>query len=148
MDHVEVLQELRIVLDWINRLPVPTGGAAAQGIRLADAIAALSANPEGEALGYQQIFNAIAAATKAHGYAAPYAKNGVAVEVSVKAFLAEIGGPIYTHPPRSHGVVVDEAMVDRFCEVYSETVPEDCLGIVRRRAIRAALVAALGEWES
>lgn len=37
---------------------------------------------------------------------------------------------------------VDEAVVDRFCEAYSKVVPEDCLGLVRRKAIKDGLRAA------
>ncbi len=45
----------------------------------------------GEAVGYNALFNAIAAATKPQ-------VHGVAVEISVSAFTQAIG-PLYTTPP-------------------------------------------------
>jgi hypothetical protein len=39
-------------------------------------------------------------------------------------------------------VAVDEAMVDRACDAYVQ-IADDCMGLVRRKAMRAALTAAL-----
>lgn len=130
MDHVEVLRELQVVLDWINRLPIPTRGATAQGIRLADAITALSAKPEGEAVAWRIDYSN---GTRAALFEAP-------ADAMFKACGAKIT-PLYTHPPRSHGVVVDEAMKRRAWIAYSGSMDDFDANEAR---IEAALVAALG----
>ena len=39
------------------------------------------------------------------------------------------------------GKPIDEAALDRACEAYAE-IADDCMGLVRRRAMREALIAA------
>ena len=47
--------------------------------------------------------------------------------------------PLYA---AQQSAAVDEAMVDRACDAYVQ-IADDCMGLVRRKAMRAALTAAL-----
>lgn len=151
MDHVEVLRQ--VLTRWRERATDNRKKAFRSehdvtksdtlddcADELQDAIAALSAKPEGEAV-YQK-----------RGRKIGSDEWGRWTNCDEDSYQLITGRPrigsfefevrvLYTHPPRSHGVVVDEALVDKAGRAFGKAngLSWD------EQSIRATLVAALGE---
>ncbi len=146
MDHVEVLRGL--CAKWRDQarhhLECGPNGSIMAEVREHDAddldaaIASLSAQRE-------------AVAEICFGWTLAFCGSQPIAHI-VKRHGLKIGDKLYTHPPRSHGVVVDDALVERAVDAFlANTGQAHKVSELQREltttCMRAALVAALGEGE-